>query len=372
MKSFERNWLEPQISVARVDHSMEFKNSSLDRSAVKVLSDQELHLKLLDAVKEEKNLLTRILRLLREVDDRKLFSDFKCTSLFYYATKILQYSEAEAYVRINAMRLMREIPQVEGSLNSGELTLTNIAQAQNYFRRQEKQRRLIPPKPLPLNAPAEKANLCHGNIESKEDNFQISAPLLIGPECEIQTKSAKIQWDEKVAVIDKLKNCSTRQAQKVLLQLSPERKTDYIEAARALDSERMELKLCLSDDAFKKLQEVRNLLFAQKGAVNYGEIIETLCNRFLDDLQPDKSDPAKNQLRESLPNKINKSVTPKMKLTIKKRDGFRCLNCDSNFDLQVDHIHPKGLGGNNCPKNLQTLCRSCNLRRSVKSYGVRR
>jgi uncharacterized protein YlaI len=47
----------------------------------------------------------------------------------------------------------------------------------------------------------------------------------------------------------------------------------------------------------------------------------------------------------------------------------KCENCKSTYALQIDHIKPKGLGGTNHPLNLRLLCRSCNQRQAVKSFG---
>ena len=47
-----------------------------------------------------------------------------------------------------------------------------------------------------------------------------------------------------------------------------------------------------------------------------------------------------------------------------KRDKWRCLCCGSTIRLTVDHIVPINKGGENKLSNLQTLCRSCNSRKS--------
>jgi len=48
---------------------------------------------------------------------------------------------------------------------------------------------------------------------------------------------------------------------------------------------------------------------------------------------------------------------------IKKRDGFKCVECDSTQDLTVDHIIPVSKGGTNMSVNLRTLCGTCNKRK---------
>lgn len=50
----------------------------------------------------------------------------------------LNYSEDQAYRRINAMKLLKELPQIEVKLNTGALTLSNISVATQVFRKEVK------------------------------------------------------------------------------------------------------------------------------------------------------------------------------------------------------------------------------------------
>lgn len=47
-----------------------------------------------------------------------------------------------------------------------------------------------------------------------------------------------------------------------------------------------------------------------------------------------------------------------------ERDGGRCVECGSNFDLQYDHILPVARGGATTIENLQLLCADCNRSKS--------
>jgi hypothetical protein len=60
--------------------------------------------------------------------------------------------------------------------------------------------------------------------------------------------------------------------------------------------------------------------------------------------------------REPIPAEIRRAVFT--------RDGGRCVECGSNFDLQYDHILPVTLGGATTVGNLQILCADCNRRKS--------
>lgn len=54
-----------------------------------------------------------------------------------------------------------------------------------------------------------------------------------------------------------------------------------------------------------------------------------------------------------------------------KRDKYKCLKCEKETDLTIDHINPIKLKGVNKISNLQTLCRSCNSSKSDKFKDYR-
>jgi 5-methylcytosine-specific restriction endonuclease McrA len=52
-------------------------------------------------------------------------------------------------------------------------------------------------------------------------------------------------------------------------------------------------------------------------------------------------------------------------LTLVRRDGSACRRCgDPSPDLEIDHINPLSLEGDNEEDNLQLLCKPCNIRKS--------
>src|SRR5690606_9264736 len=90
----------------------------------------------------------------------------------------LKYSEAQAGRRISAMRLLRELPQVEEKIQSGSLNLSNLCQARSYFREVDK-----------------KAKTEGGDVLSAE---------------------------YKIEIIEQLENKSARDGEKLLSSLKPE------------------------------------------------------------------------------------------------------------------------------------------------------
>jgi hypothetical protein len=58
-------------------------------------------------------------------------------------------------------------------------------------------------------------------------------------------------------------------------------------------------------------------------------------------------------------------IAREIKLAVFERDGARCVECGSNFDIQYDHVIPFSMGGASTVENLQILCSDCNRQKSA-------
>ena len=47
------------------------------------------------------------------------------------------------------------------------------------------------------------------------------------------------------------------------------------------------------------------------------------------------------------------------------RDGWRCVNCGADDQLEIDHVIPFSRGGACSVENACVLCRSCNARKGA-------
>jgi 5-methylcytosine-specific restriction endonuclease McrA len=55
-----------------------------------------------------------------------------------------------------------------------------------------------------------------------------------------------------------------------------------------------------------------------------------------------------------------------LRLRVKARDGYRCVQCGSRQRLEVDHLHYRTLTRENL-SDLQTLCHRCHVKKTRKT-----
>jgi hypothetical protein len=64
-------------------------------------------------------------------------------------------------------------------------------------------------------------------------------------------------------------------------------------------------------------------------------------------------------------------VNPRLRFAVLERDGFRCYYCGSQGQpLEVDHVVPQSLGGQDLPDNLVAACSDCNRGKSGSGPGA--
>src|SRR5690242_874722 len=98
------------------------------------LSNQELFSATQIAVRNESEATRLVLLHLLEVEKRKLYLERGFPSLFEFCVQVLGYCAGSAQIRIQSMRLIRELPaqreEIIQKLENGTLKLTQLATVQ--------------------------------------------------------------------------------------------------------------------------------------------------------------------------------------------------------------------------------------------------
>jgi hypothetical protein len=156
------------------------------------LKNHELNNELLNRVAEERRLTHQILLLIIEIDLRKLYLPMACSSLFDYLVKIIGYAPASAQQRIDAARMMQQVPELGMKIEEGSLKLTQISQVQQAIR-------LVQKKDKTQILPSEKKQL----LARLENKTGPESELILAQEFDLPVQTQikqKIQRDESVRV----------------------------------------------------------------------------------------------------------------------------------------------------------------------------
>ncbi len=275
------------------------------RMNLKNLSDNQLLTNTESLVQREREILTEVLAHLREIDRRRLFSSLGFSSLFQYAVAKLQYSEDQAFRRISAMRMLRELPEMEEKLNSGELSLSNVNMAQSLFKKEAFTR------------------------------------------------------EKKKEILLELENKSAKEAKKIV-------------ASFLVQPVMNEVKIVVSEEVHAKLEQLKGLLAHASPGISTSELIDKLC-----DLGLEKWDPAQKNVRPKQVPVMKQGIKPRYISTSTKKELWqkaqsKCENCGSQYALEIDHKRPVALGGSSGAENLRLLCRNCNQRAAIVSFGLQK
>lgn len=112
--------------------------------------------------------------------------------------------------------------------------------------------------------------------------------------------------------------------------------------------------------------------------MSYEELLESMADIALKQLEPK----AQQRNVSGLPRKAaseSRYIPRQVKAKVWKRDEGKCTYvspitgkpCGSKHFLQLDHVKPYALGGENSETNLRLLCAQHNLERSRQTFGVR-
>jgi hypothetical protein len=277
---------------------------------LKHLTDQVLieDTKLL--VFKERDLLVKLLHHLKEIDQRKLYSDLGYSSLFSYMTKGLGYSESAAGRRIQAARLLKAHPEIETKIQAGVLNLTHLNQVAFAFKNdtEEKQKSLLK-KIEHLSSDETKKEIFKqtGKNLSQKDSIKLNSE---------NSYEIKITIDEETHdLIKELKRLSQNEELNILIKSA--------------------LKTHL------ELKKKKKFALTLKATPAAG----------VQNMNPSIS--------------LKRIPSAQIKRAVYKRDRV-CQKCGSPHHLNVDHIKPYSLHGASTLENLRLLCFNCNQRERIK------
>ena len=102
------------------------------------LTHEEIRDELARLIKVERLNTNKFLAMLKKAEDERSFVKFDYVSLYDWLVRFFNYPSPSAMRRIEAVRLMRAVPNVQERLEDGALNLTTLNKAQQVIKAQEK------------------------------------------------------------------------------------------------------------------------------------------------------------------------------------------------------------------------------------------
>ena len=277
---------------------------------IKNYSDKELLVKTKNLIREEQKLLSVILAHLEEIERRKLYSDLGYKSLFDYCLKELNYSEQQAWRRINSMRVIKKLPELKKHVDNGSLSLSNINLASSLFK--------------------------DAKINSKEKQLEIFAEI---------TNTTKKECEEKIFELKKEYGVLKTPSRTIIQKTSN-------------NSSRVHVNL--SSETLRKLEKIKSLTKEQ----DLDKIISLMADNYINQKVEVK------RKTQNVPIKNSRYIPRKVKEIVYKRANGECENCKSTHNLEYEHIIPFAMGGTNDVSNINLYCSNCNKRKAIKDFGL--
>lgn len=316
---------------------------------VEKMSDTEVLAGAKNAVTAEKNATSTVITYLQEIYNRRLYLP-TYSSIFEMMQKEYGYCEPSASLRMNAIRLINDIPDVKAKLEAGELSLTVAANIQTFLYSQKKQSRAYSP-----SAKVKLIQSCAGkSVRAVQKEFARRDPELEKRDIVRHTgedrlrisyaSSAKLEANfERIKMIwshidpnMSREDLLLRASEIVLDKIDPVRKAERA-ANRDSKSQRAPVDQNENENESKNENESENRLHAH-------EVTPTLSCEY-----------------EVQSRTIPAAESHKVFMNY---DGGGCefvdsksaQRCGSHFQLQRDHIKPYSCGGKNQSKNLRVYC----------------
>jgi hypothetical protein len=264
--------------------------------------------------REERRICKELVEILCAAMDSRSWLEFGYSSLFDWLTRGYGYSPAAAMRRIEAARLVRAVP-----VASEVLGVAAMAQVQGAIRAQEK----------------------------------------VGP----------VSVEKRAEAVNAVAGANQKEAEKILVELFPATaEKAKREVHRPLEGGAVRHSMNLSAEASENLKRAKEMLSHILPGGSDAEVLAYVLNFFLEKKDPLRQ-PAASGAEPMSSVKRTRQLVQKSGGECSYRDPRTGVKCASRYQIQIDHIKPRALGGGDDSANLRTLCRQHNLYEAEQVFG---
>jgi 5-methylcytosine-specific restriction endonuclease McrA len=358
-------------------------NRSIRLDSLGTLSDNNLVRQLESLRGNERNVLAAVLRHLVEMERRKLYLPRGYSSMFEFCTQHLKYSRSAAGRRIAVARTLAKYSALEGYLLSGEINLYALSLISGILT-EENFKEVV----------AGTRNRSTREVEALVAGYRPARkiPDRVRPVCVMVPRPA-----EKPGNMRGSGNAPGTSTPGAGSENSPNstRATQHDDPIeRVILSRKYKFEFAANNEFKKKFERMKALLSGRyPDGISFEDLFMLLMDEYIERHTPEGR-AARREKREASRARRNsgqevnpdprreknrtRNIPGKVRDEVFLRDGGRCTfkgtdgkRCNSKWNLQIDHIVPFALGGNNSPGNLRLLCGKHNRLEAERVYGSR-
>lgn len=283
------------------------------------MTNSEIDTQMSLRVKTERKVTREILELIQLAEHQRLPLELGFRDTYDWLIRGHGYSGGAANRRIQASRLLSELPEIACKVENGSVNLTTLWQAQKSIRAQQK------------------------------------------------STGKKVTVLEKKAALAKIEGKTSEVSERELNTLFPEGVKSGEKTIHKRDGG-LGISIELTQEEAQELRRARELLSHAIPGASFGQVIARLAKDF-----NERKDPLRKDL-VTTPQRITTAL--KRRQVIQKSFGACSFTdpstgrrCGSRYQLEIDHIVPRAKGGSDDPHNLRCLCRKHNQLMAEIEFG---
>ncbi|MBY0314691.1 MAG: HNH endonuclease [Bdellovibrionales bacterium] len=290
---------------------------------LKILAKEELMSQFKLHVANERKITAEVIKYIAEIDRRRLYLENSCTSLFDFLVKQMGYSPGAAMRRIDAARLIHELPEVLEKIETGALTLSQATQVQKASRELKK------------------------------------------------VKKSDLTTQDKRQLFKDIENTNQRESDRIIAA-TLDLPIPKVEKEILHKNNSVTLTITFTPEQMELLEKTQNMIAHTRASTTWADTIFYLAKKELDrrtrvrtpaprqSAKTENPSTAVAAVKSALPR--NRYIPQKIRKTLLHPNAL-CSHtdedgrpCNSQRFLQIDHINNWSRGGSNTPDNLQVLC----------------
>lgn len=283
------------------------------RYLLSTVSDDDVVTRLSELVGIERCVLADVLAHIAEVDVRKIYLAYGCSSMYGYCTRVLGMPESGAYRRICAARLARRWPRVFADVAAGQLSLSGL---------------------------------------------NVLAPHVGDDDALLRAARGK----------------STRAIKQMVASVHPSE--DVPDSVTPISDDRVVVRFCASTAFRDKLDEAKALLSHSVPDGRLEDVLERALDAVIDKTRKRRFARTDAPRQPRSGGTRTRHVPAPVKRAIIARDGERCTfvgkdgrRCDARAFVQFHHDDAFGRGGDHDDATMRLLCAGHNGLLAEQEYG---